>query len=401
MPTPTKLRIAIVGFGSAGASSAILLSRQGHQVSLFERAPANAPIGAGFLLQPTGLSVLKELGIYDSLLTTTTEIDHLLCVNDSGSEILNLHYAELHPDFKGQGTHRSTLFKLLEETLDQTEANLHWGCEILGISNHNNEIRLTDHTDKQHGPFDLLVIADGARSQLRKFSGIPVKQNRYPWGALWFVGKRTPAFKNNQLWQSVSSTDELCGFLPTGTQDDLLSLFWSIRLDQIDQWRNQPLDEWKHAVLKLAPQSESFLDQIEHHNDLDVASYHDVVMPHWHQGRTVVLGDAAHALSPQLGQGVNLALLDASVLAKTIASHPIEEALKCFSQQRRCQLGFYQFATRTATPFFQSDHHLLGTIRDCTFPLANKIPWLRKQMVSTMAGIKTGLFTRTSPTKYL
>ena len=48
------LRIAIVGFGSAGAASAILLARDGHAVSLFERAPENSPIGAGFLLQPTG-----------------------------------------------------------------------------------------------------------------------------------------------------------------------------------------------------------------------------------------------------------------------------------------------------------------------------------------------------------
>lgn len=57
------LRIAIVGFGSAGAASAILLAGDGHDVTLFERAAENSPIGAGFLLQPTGLAVLKELGI--------------------------------------------------------------------------------------------------------------------------------------------------------------------------------------------------------------------------------------------------------------------------------------------------------------------------------------------------
>ena len=64
------LRIAIVGFGSAGAASAILLARDGHLVSLFERAPESSPIGAGFLLQPTGLSVLKELGIDNQVLAT-------------------------------------------------------------------------------------------------------------------------------------------------------------------------------------------------------------------------------------------------------------------------------------------------------------------------------------------
>jgi 2-polyprenyl-6-methoxyphenol hydroxylase-like FAD-dependent oxidoreductase len=65
---PTSLRIAIVGSGTAGPAVATFLARDGHDVHLFERAPQKLPVGAGFLLQPTGLAVLNELGIRDDLM---------------------------------------------------------------------------------------------------------------------------------------------------------------------------------------------------------------------------------------------------------------------------------------------------------------------------------------------
>ncbi len=63
MASSKKLRVAIVGCGSAGPAAATLLARQGHEVRLFERASECRPVGAGFLLQPSGLAVLEELGM--------------------------------------------------------------------------------------------------------------------------------------------------------------------------------------------------------------------------------------------------------------------------------------------------------------------------------------------------
>lgn len=395
------LRIAIVGFGSAGAASAILLAHDGHAVSLFERAPENSPIGAGFLLQPTGLAVLKELGIYDDVLAKTALINQLHCINDRGATMLDLHYGELCEGIAGAGTHRCTLFEHLEKAVIESGAKLHWGTEITEIKTDRNIHQLIDAEAISHGPFDLLIVCDGSRSTLRDQIDLPYSHRQYPWGALWFIGKRTEEFHPNQLWQSVSSTDKLCGLLPTGTEDDLLSLFWSIRLDKIDQWRATPIDEWKQSVLELAPQAEVFLQQINSHDDLSVAGYHDVVMREWHTDAVAILGDAAHALSPQLGQGVNLALVDASSLAQCLRELDLPQALASYSKMRRSHLGFYQHATRGATPFFQSDYSLLGIVRDLSFPVMNSIPWARKQMTATMAGLKTGPFSMLSPDDFV
>ncbi len=391
----SRLRIAIVGSGTAGPAAGIFLARAGHEVTLFERAPQKLPVGAGFLLQPTGLSVLNRLGLKQDLLAKTARINKLYCRTRAGRVILNLPYEELQPGLFGAGTHRATLLDVLLDAAGSAGVAIHWGYPIQTLQcDAENRPRLIDAEGRTHGPYDLLLICDGAQSALRAQSGIPSKVSRYPWGALWFIGKRSEAFAPDTLWQVVDSTRELTGFLPTGTRHDLLSFFWSIRLDQIPAWRTAPLDQWKQQILRQAPQAESFLQQITDHAQVATASYHDVRMRHWHGDRVVVLGDAAHALSPQLGQGVNLALMDAATLADVLAENTfLPAALAAYSVRRRSHLRFYQFATRWATPFFQSDLLPLGWARDLAFPILQAIPILRRQMTATMAGGKTGPLT--------
>jgi 2-polyprenyl-6-methoxyphenol hydroxylase-like FAD-dependent oxidoreductase len=390
----TSLRIAIVGSGTAGPAAATFLARAGHDVQLFERAPQKLPVGAGFLLQPTGLSVLQELGIKDALLPDIARISKLFCRTRSGRVLLDLPYAELSEGLFGAGTHRAMLLDLLLDAASRSGTQIVWGTAMERLTRDSSERPLLhDNQGVTHGPYDLVLVCDGANSTLRAQSGVPARVSRYPWGALWFIGTRTTEFDPQVLWQSVGTTRELTGFLPTGTPEDLLSLFWSIRLDHIDRWRESPLGAWKREILSLAPQAEAFLSQIESHSQIATASYHDVRMKQWHGDRVVILGDAAHALSPQLGQGVNLALMDASTLAAELAQNPLREALARYSAKRRAHLRFYQFATRWTTPFFQSDLLPLGWLRDIAFPIVQHIPPLRRQMTATMAGGKTGPFS--------
>lgn len=388
------LRIAIVGSGTAGPAAAIFFARAGHAITLFERAPRKLPVGAGFLLQPTGLLVLRQLGLDAALLPQIAKISKLYCRTRSGRVLLHLPYAELGEGLFGAGTHRATLLDLLLDAAQQAGARILWDVNMERLSRDTMQRpSLHDSHGGTHGPFDLMLICDGAHSTLRAQSGVPARVSRYPWGALWFIGKRTPEFDSQVLWQCVGSTRELTGFLPTGTREDLLSMFWSIRLDHIERWHKTPLDSWKREILALAPQAESFLAQIESHAQVATAAYHDVRMRHWHGDRVVLLGDAAHALSPQLGQGVNLALMDAAALAESLANHPLPQALAHYSAMRRKHLRFYQFATRWTTPFFQSDLLPLGWLRDLVFPIIQRIPPLRRQMTATMAGGKTGPFS--------
>jgi 2-polyprenyl-6-methoxyphenol hydroxylase-like FAD-dependent oxidoreductase len=388
---PQPLRIAIVGCGTAGPAAAILLRRQGHETVLFERAPDCKAVGAGFLLQPSGMHVLRELGILEPVLKHAARVTRLHVLEAGGKTLLDLRYDELGQGRFGAGLHRPVLLGHLIRAMKQADVEVCWGWEIENAAQQGGQWTLHSTDGHQRSGFDLLIVADGARSKLRDLAGRGGINRGYPWGAHWFIGKNDGVFPENELYQVVDGTRKLGGFLATGRDldggDALVSLFWSIRIADDAALRALPLDDWKAQIRGLCPKSAGLLDQITSWDQVLTARYGDVRMPRWYGEGIVVLGDAAHAMSPQLGQGVNLALADASCLADCIARQPLAKALKCYQRRRWIALRYYQVATRWLTPWFQSDSEWISPWRSRFFRLGQRLPWARRFMTLSMAGL--------------
>ena len=388
---PAKLRIAVVGCGSAGPAAAILLARQGHEVSLYERAPECRPVGAGFLLQPSGMAVLETLGILDEIIDHGSRVDRLHVLDAGGDDLLDLRYAELGNNRFGLGLHRPVLLHFLLKALEKEKVEIMWGHEVTGLERSDSGWRLSFADKPRATHFDLLIAADGTRSLLRERLGCRCADKSYPWGAHWFIGSNDGTFPEGDLHQIVDGTRRLAGFLGTGRNvgcdDKLVSLFWSIRLAEDQHIRSRPLGEWKDEIMRTVPRSEKLLSQITDWQQILTARYGDIRMKHWHGHDWVLLGDAAHAMSPQLGQGVNLALADAWFLSYCISRAPLREALHQYSRRRRFALRYYSLATRQLTPWFQSDHEFLTPLRKAFFRTMQHLPPARKFMTATMAGL--------------
>jgi 2-polyprenyl-6-methoxyphenol hydroxylase-like FAD-dependent oxidoreductase len=247
------------------------------------------------------------------------------------------------------------------------------------------------------GPFDLVIVADGARSTLRDQVAPHAIVRRYPYGALWFVGEIEEPVPR-ELVQSVRGTREMVGLLPTGYgpsgRRKLGSLFFSIAEREAETLRRGSLAAWKERALSRLPELGRLVAQIDSFDQLLFAAYHDVVLPRWHDRGVVLLGDAAHATSPQLGQGCNLALGDADALARALDAHErLPDALEAYSRGRRAALAFYQRASRWLTPLFQSDDDGFAPLRDLAFPILSRVPYFERQMLSVMAGVATGFLS--------
>jgi 2-polyprenyl-6-methoxyphenol hydroxylase-like FAD-dependent oxidoreductase len=106
----------------------------------------------------------------------------------------------------------------------------------------------------------------------------------------------------------------------------------------------------------------------------------------------VLVGDAAHSMSPHLGQGANLGLLDAECLARHLSNQSPAAALIAYAMERRRHSRYLAILSRVLTPFFQSGSHTLAIGRDVALPLMCAIPWIRRQMELTVAGVKRGFF---------
>jgi salicylate hydroxylase len=164
------------------------------------------------------------------------------------------------------------------------------------------------------------------------------------------------------------------------------------------RWRAAGIESWAASMLRAWPQAAPFVEQVRSGDDLTFASYADTVLATCRGQRIVFIGDAARATSPQLGQGANLALIDAATLASCLRQHDgVDAALAAYAGLRRAHTRFYSLASRWLTPFFQSDSRLAGRVRDATFPFAGRVPYVRREMVRTLAGMKTGLFSHLDP----
>jgi 2-polyprenyl-6-methoxyphenol hydroxylase-like FAD-dependent oxidoreductase len=142
-------------------------------------------------------------------------------------------------------------------------------------------------------------------------------------------------------------------------------------------------------MAELWPEAAFLLEGIGAPEQMQRARYRDVVLRHPVHGRLVFVGDAAHAMSPQLGQGVNMALLDAEALADALAEHAtLVDALAGYAKRRRDHLAVYQRISRWLTPLFQSRRDGLAWWRDVAFHPLSRLPLARGQTLKILTGTK-------------
>jgi 2-polyprenyl-6-methoxyphenol hydroxylase-like FAD-dependent oxidoreductase len=378
------------------------MQRSGHRVRVFERVPELLPVGAGFMLQPTGLDVLHTLGLLPDVLKHGAVVSQLDCRTHSGRTLLKLDYREVDARAYGIGMHRATLLDILMAALHDAGIEAELGCTVDAIEVDSAAKATLVLGERREGPFDLVICCDGARSQLRAAHGPPYRADVYPWGAYWYICADKTGIFDGRLSQVVRGARQMLGVLPTGrTLDDktpLVSVFWSVALNKADQLRELGLQHFKDTLVGLYDEAEPLLAQLESLDQLTLARYMDVRMKPWHRGPVVFIGDSAHATSPQLGQGVNLALVDAMALSESVGeTKDVESALQAYRAARRKHLAYYQFTTRLLTPFFQSNSKVLGWTRDLVFPVVGLFGPLRRQMVRTMCGVKRGFFSKSMP----
>ena len=388
------LRIAVIGAGTAGLASATLLARDQHQVDLFEALAEPLPVGSGILLQPQGLYVLEELGLLHNMLQVGSRVDALYGISHRGRQVMDFRYADLQSNLFAIGIHRGQLFQQLWKAAKAANVTIHCGEKISQLKQHGQVSIISDH--QTHSDYDLVVIADGTWSQLRQQLHIPHKVRTYPWGAIWAIWPDAEQRCQHILDQRYCHADTMIGLLPTGIppqqKQHCVSFFWSLEAKHYPHWQQQSLHNWRDTNLKLWPELEAFWSADCKRDDFTFSRYADVVMSRWHDRKTVIIGDAAHAMSPQLGQGANMALTDALHLSEQLTIHEdVETALAAYSQQRRKHLKYYQYASRMLTPFFQSNSRMLAWMRDLVFPPMKYIPIAKKHALSTLAGVKPSL----------
>ncbi|MGL4488960.1 MAG: FAD-dependent oxidoreductase, partial [Rhizobiaceae bacterium] len=367
--------------GPAGLASALYMVRAGHHPVIFERFETVAPVGSGLMLQPTGLTILHDLGVLLAMLARGHRIDRLVGSDaKSGRIVLDVTYQSERNGRFGLAVNRAALFDVLYDAVLAQKVEIVTGCTIVGVDAGANGVKLVSEGGAHAGRFDMVIDTSGSRSKLRGFAKIPCEPKPLAYGALWsMLDWRGEDFEAHALTQRYNKASVMIGVLPSGTLRDggaqKAAFFWSIKPQDYAAVVARGIDAWKDQVLGYWPQCSVYLDQISRFEDMTLAHYghHTLKVPAGE--RIAFVGDCAHSASPQLGQGANMALLDARALyyAVTQASC-VNDALLVYAQARRWHMRLFQGLSAAFTPFYQSDSKSLAFVRDRFVSTLAKIP---------------------------
>ena len=382
------MKIAIVGCGIGGLTAASFLADYGNEVIVFDQFAEPAPVGSGLVIQPVGFEVLRKLGIADRALQKGACGYRMLGLEtDSGRKVLDVSYGELGGANFGLGIHRASLFDILFRAAKQRRVNIQADSKVIQSTVINGLRFLELENGQQAGPFELVIDASGAQSTLS-----PLRARALPFGAIWGTvdWPEQTTLQYTQLEQRYRKASKMIGILPIGSLPNengkKAALFWSMPRNDYALWLQTDIASWHAEAKTLWPELAPFIGQIMQHEQMTMARYSHGQLFTPYAERLVFIGDSAHRASPQLGQGANMALLDAYALAIALEQYSLDEALPAYAKARRNHVMIYQALSWAFTPMYQSDSKLLPLLRDWVLAPMSQLPPVAAMLTSLVKG---------------
>jgi 2-polyprenyl-6-methoxyphenol hydroxylase-like FAD-dependent oxidoreductase len=340
-----KATVLVIGGGIAGPAIALFLKRAGFQPTVFEAHERAADIGGGLQVAPNGMRVLGQLRLAEPVLKAGIESAEFCFENQSGKVLACIPNGPASRyGLPSVFIRRSILHATLLEELDRQQIPVQYSKRLQGIVSNGGGVTVT-FTDGSHAEGDLLIGADGIHSETRRIA-FPDSPSPFYTGLMVVGGfAQDPALRrvDAKLLSRAHMVYGTNGFFGYGYHDaaDSTSVMWwshqqreepsaeGLRSVTPDGLREQLLEQhrgWAEPVPTILRSAQRIL----------WGPIHDLPdLKTWSTGRVVLIGDAAHAISPHAGQGVSLALEDALCLAKCLRNASYPEAFATYQAARQ------------------------------------------------------------------
>jgi 2-polyprenyl-6-methoxyphenol hydroxylase-like FAD-dependent oxidoreductase len=342
-------RILIIGGGIGGLTAAVALRRRGFEATVYEAAPELRPVGKGIWVPTNAMQVLHRLGLGDAVVKAGWPLERIQLRTAAGRLLLDgdLHRVKAKYGHTTVSIHRAALVRVLAEALPP--GALRFGHRCTGVEPDGAGVAAR-FTGGAQARGDLLVAADGIRSAVREqvFPGVPLRYS----GLTCYRGIANldlPADLARVCWEVWGGLARF-GFSAIGPRQ----VYWFAPI-------TAPADSPQPSGEALAAQYADFpvpIPDILRHTPAEefirTDLYDFAPIDRWWSGRVVLLGDAAHAMTPNLGQGGAQAVEDAYVLADRLAGcATVEEALR---EYERLRLPKVRWVVNTAWRFGRLAH---------------------------------------------
>ncbi|MFB6155310.1 MAG: FAD-dependent monooxygenase [Haloferacaceae archaeon] len=353
----------IVGGGIGGLTAALALRRRGFEPVVYERATELRPVGAGILLGANAMQAYDRLGLAARIREAGSAKRTIRILAPDGASVSTLDVAALEAEFGHPfvAVHRGDLQRLLLDQLP--EGDVRTDAECVGVTGEGPGVDV-DFADGSAVTANLVVGADGIESAVRGslFPGASVRQS----GIVCYRGVASVALPSSlretglEVWGEghFVGVEDLGGdraywyvtaTRPLAAPDDPPSLARALARTTADYPAPFP------GVVEATPGPEILVDELA-----DVAP-----LPTWSRGATVLLGDAAHAPLPFLGQGAGQAVEDALALARALDDHGgTRRAFDAYERARKEKADRVVTASRRLGRLAALDGHVACSVRN-------------------------------------
>jgi 2-polyprenyl-6-methoxyphenol hydroxylase-like FAD-dependent oxidoreductase len=348
------VRAVIIGGGIGGLAAALALRRVGIETVVVEQVPAIREVGAGLSLWSNAILALRELGVDNKVVANGSEFDTFSSQTSSGGPIANSRFADLAREAGAPCVciHRAELQRILLAELDPTSVRT--GARCVAFDDSTAILESGERIDA-----DFLIGADGINSGIRSK----------------LHGDEPPRYEGATCWRGICSASELLpnrtsllalgpgtqfGACPTGPG----LVYWFLA-------RNAPRGTVQTKADALAAcngWAAPVLDFIQATPEEAIVQ-NDILdrkpLKRWGRGRVTLLGDAAHASTPNLGQGACQAIEDAVTLAHSVRANPnVEAALRTYERLRIPRTTMIVNDSWRAGQLLQTEQPIIAAFRD-------------------------------------
>lgn len=383
-----KIRqIAVVGAGPAGLVAALAAHQLGFDVKVFEQAADFAKVGGGIMIHSNGQRVLAALRVLESFRSQMVAVTKGIIAGERNKILTEIDFTEIDvPHNRVAVVWRYQLQEHLLKAARESGIEVNFNHRLSNLDSAGEQANLKFENGAT-ATSDIVIAADGVNSRTREASGI--RFEKIPIGEGWIRGASETHLSNKSFREIWGNDGRRFGIAPLS--ENKTYFYARVPLGEWETIRDNRLEEWIESWREFGADAVEILRGVPDWQKINYSELFEIHAADWAQPPIFLVGDAAHAMTPNVGQGANSAMVDALVLMRMLKraekdNRSLVEVGRLYTNLRRPFVTKIQDTARQSGALAAKTSAAAHMARNLLFAASRNLGFLRRRNLLITAG---------------